>query len=212
MMKATSASRELRYLLVEPSATSAAGMSLSQLPADATDVTPASATALFQRFLNLATYVRLRAEIAGGSDDLIGLFERAQRQPPSASVPTAATPRDLLDDLAALLAQLGRRDIATVRGAMNQLGFSVLPATSAGGSVLCVPPLRSAPGLERLWRLLRLAAKFGVGAEVLARWATAVPDAVVAHDIRNTVKARYDPDAWLTLAPTIFGKLRRLQK
>jgi hypothetical protein len=35
---------------------------------------------------------------------------------------------------------------------------------------------------------------------------------VVAHDIRNSIKARYDPDAWLTVAPTIFDQLRRLQR
>jgi hypothetical protein len=130
-------------------------------PADASDVTPTSATVLFQRFLNLATYVRLRAEIAGGGDDLIGVFERAQRQPPSASGPPAAPPPDLLDDLAARLAQLSRRDQATVRGAMNQMGFSLLSVPSASGSVLSVPPLRSAPGLEKLWRLLRLTRKVG---------------------------------------------------
>ena len=38
------------------------------------------------------------------------------------------------------------------------------------------------------------------------------PDALVAHDIHNTVKARYDRDTWLMVGPTIFDKLRRLQR
>lgn len=76
--------REWRYLLVEPTATPAAGLSLCQLPADTSDVTATSAASLLQRFLNLATYARLRNDLAGGGDDLIGLFETAQGLSPPA--------------------------------------------------------------------------------------------------------------------------------
>ena len=232
---------ELRYLLGAPPGAAFAGVNLSQLPADLTDVSPTQSSALFQQFLSLAKYVHLRQEIAGGNDDLIGILQCALRQTAAAGSQAGPAQPDV-GDIAGRLAQLTRRERATVSGAMRRLGFPVVvgsaiaaspaaagstatstaasPAVpagsaapgSAGTAIPTLPPSNPDLALEKLWRLLKLIQKVGLGADAVARWATSAPNAIVAQELRQAAKARYETPDWLVVAPPIFDKLRRLQR
>jgi len=203
--------REIRYLLVQNAPPDGGGMSLSQLPVAPTDLTSQGATALFQQFLNLARYLRLRTPIAGGGDDLIDFFEHALRPLPLPSTGTAAPAviPDLVDDLVSRLATLTRRQPATVRDAMTCLGMTV---SSTPDGLQTVTPLRSAPGLATLWHLLQLVEKFGQSPQAVARWAVPTPGAQTVEEIRGAIKSRYDTADWSTIAPAIFDRLRQMKR
>jgi hypothetical protein len=201
--------RELRYLL--SNAADFDGISFSQLPTRLEGDSPSRATALFKQFLRLAEYARLKREIAGGGDDLIGLFENARLNMPAAADADKAA-KQMMADLCRRMADLCRRDLATVQMAADQLGFRVQSAVSGNVRTATAADFRQEKGIGRLWHLLRLSAKLGVPADALARWARPVPDFEIAQDVRNTVKARYAPEDWLALAPSIFDKLRQLRR
>lgn len=201
--------REIRYLLVQNAPPDGGGMPLSQLPVGPADLSPQGATAIFQQFLNLAQYLRLREPIAGGGDDLIDLFEHALRPLPPTGTADAPVTRDLVDDLASRLATLTRRQPATVRGAMVYLGMTV--STTPDG-LQTVTPLRSAAGLATLWRILQLIEKFGQSAQAVARWAVPAPGAQTVEELRGAIKSRYATADWPTIAPTIFDKVRQMKR
>jgi hypothetical protein len=203
--------REIRYLLAQANAPDFAGLSFSALPTAATDDTPAKAAALFARFIRLANYARLKNEIVAGSDDLIGIFENAQRVLAATDDPTK-TQTALVTDLCSRIGKLARRETLTVSKAILQLAFSPASKTSAASPTVWMPDLRQEKGLQKLWRVLQVVEKVGGSADALARWATPSPDAKIAQDLRNGVKARYEPENWLVIATPIFDKLRRLQR
>jgi Neuraminidase-like domain/Salmonella virulence plasmid 28.1kDa A protein len=201
--------RELRYLLTN--AGDFGGLSFSALPAASAEASPANAALLFQQFLRLAGYARIRSETAGGGDDVIGIFENAQRTFAAATDPNQAQ-TTLLTDLCDRLAKLTRRDAATICSAIQQLRFTALSTVSSSLLTVTMPELRQEIGLQKLWRVLQIAHKAGVPADVVARWATPAPDSKVAADLRSSVKARYEPQSWLAIAPSIFDKLRQSQR
>jgi hypothetical protein len=202
--------RELRYLVSH--AADFDNLSFSQMPVSAADAAGIDPTILFRQFLRLARYAKLKREIAGGSDDLIGVFDNAQQTYPASSDAGKAQAA-LFDAVCQLVANLTRRDLATVESAAVQLGIGP-PQAVVSGNVLTValPQLRHENGLNRLWRALNLAQKLGVPVETVARWATPSPDAAVAREVRHSVKARYERESWLTLAPTIFDRLRQRKR
>src|SRR5262249_17946329 len=90
-----------------------------------------AATARFGWFLRLASYVRTKRDLAGGTDDLIDVFE--------ANGTTA--PARLDDAVYPLLARLTRRDVDTVKATARALS----PA----------PGFASEQPLQRLWQALQ---------------------------------------------------------
>src|SRR5262249_29167496 len=149
--------------------------------------------------------------LAGGGNDLIGIFENSRLTYP-ASTAAAQAIKAMTDDLCGRVADLARRDLAVVRAAATQLGMT--PAGAASGSALAVqaPAFSQERGLRGLWTVLQLAQKLGVPVDALAKWAVPAPDFAIAHDLRSTVKAQYSPENWLAVAPTIFDKLRQAQR
>jgi len=200
--------RELRYLLTNSADFD--NLSFSQLPTSATS-TPNNPT-LFEQFLRLAAYARLKNDIASGGDDLIGIFENALRTYPASTDPTQAQTQ-MLADICQRMADLTRRELATVQATAVQLGMAP-PQSVVSGSLLTVqmPAFRQEKGLSKLWQSLNVTQKLGVSVDALARWATPSPDSAIAHDLRHTVKARYERESWLAVAPSIFDKLRQLQR
>ena len=59
---------------------------------------------------------------------------------------------------------------------------------------------------------IRLIRRLGISAENMLNWATQSPDSSQAQDIKNTVKAKYDEQTWLTVAKPLNDKLRESQK
>jgi hypothetical protein len=202
--------REFRYLVTH--AADFDNLSFSQLPTSATDPSTSNPPALFAPFLRLAGYAKLKADIADGTDDLIGIFENAQRTYPASQDPTQSQTQ-MFNDVCQLVASLTRRELSTVQATATHLGMAP-PQSVVAGSLLTVqlPDLRQEKGLHKLWRALNVTQKLGVPVDALARWATPSPDSVIAHDLRHTVKARYERDDWHTIAPSIFDKLRQQQR
>jgi len=181
--------RELRYILTH--ATDFGDVSLSELPTEAVGDSPAEKTATaqrFARFRRLAAYARLKGEMAGGSGDLIGVFE-------ANGTPAA-------DKLEKQIAKITRRDEATVKATAESLFSSVAFA--------------SEQPLERLWEALKIVARFGVAPAALKAWTgivdrtkTADERFAIARDLRDTIKARFEDEAWQRVAQPIFDRLRQ---
>lgn len=188
--------REIRYLLTHAAAFD--GLSLSQLPTRSSDDTPAGAKALFGQFLRLAAYARLKRDLAGGTDDLIGIFEANE-----------TTDADKLDKkVYPLVAKLTRRDEATIKATAKALVAA--PA---------VPAFESEKPMQRLWEALQVVERFGVPVGSLLEWARIVSSAAtpeqrfdIARDLKEAIKARFEPETWQRVAQPIFDKLRQRQR
>lgn len=201
---------EIRYLLTH--ATDFANLNLSTLPTQSADDTPTGASALFGQFLRLAGYASLKGTLATNTDDLVDLFAHARLSYP-VTANAAQVQATLLDDLSQRVANLTRRDAATVKAVATALGFTT-SATPIGVDQIQVaaPDFAQEQGLQRLWTALQTIATLGVSMDELARWLTPAPDFTVARDLRNTVKSHTEPDAWLRIAQPIFDKLRQRQR
>ena len=188
--------RELRYLLTH--AASFDGLSLSQLPTRSSDDTPTRATGLFRQFLRLAGYARLKRDVAGGTDDLIGIFEANE-----------APAADKLDQkVYPLLANLTRRDEATIKA--TAMALVSAPA---------VPAFESEKPVQRLWEALQIVERFGVPVGSLLEWVRIVSPAAapqqrfeIARGLKESIKARFEPETWQRAAQPIFDNLRQRQR
>jgi 5-hydroxyisourate hydrolase-like protein (transthyretin family) len=181
--------RELRYLLTH--AGDFGNLDLKKLPTGIGDDSPMGATVLFGQLLRLLEYVRVRSALAGGTDDLIDVFETNQAGD--------------IDKVYSAIAKLARRDDATVKAAARVL--------------VSAPAFASDAPLRRLWDALAVIERFGVPVASVAGWtrivgAGATPEQryAVARDLKEAIKARFEPEAWQRLAQPIFDKLRQRQR
>lgn len=191
--------REIRYLLTH--ATDFDNLGLNELPTVAVGDAAADAAATaqrFGRFRRLAAYARLKRELAGGTDDLIGIFEANG---------TAAADR-LEKQVYPLIAKLTRRGEATVKASAEALVKAPAVAT-----------FESERPLRRLWEALQVVDRFGVPPASLLEWTGIVNDATtgerrfeIARDLREAIKARFDSETWQRVAQPIFDKLRQRQR
>lgn len=191
--------REIRYLLTH--ASDFDGVSLSELPTVTSDDSVAERAASaqrFARFRRLAAYARVKRDLAEGTDDLIAIFE--------ANGTSAA---DRLDkQVYPLLARLTRRDEATIKATAEALVKA--PA---------VPAFESEKPLHRLWEALQVVERFGVPPASLLGWADLVRSTTtearrfeLARDVKEAIKARFEPETWQRVAQPIFDKLRPRQR
>ncbi|MBD2026807.1 neuraminidase-like domain-containing protein [Leptolyngbya sp. FACHB-711] len=180
--------RELRYLLTH--AAQFDNLALSQLPTHTSEDSPDRAKALFSQFLRLAGYAHLKRDLAGGTDDLIGIFEANE---------TA------LSNAYPLIARLMRRDEATVK-ATAKLLFEA-------------PNFASEKPLQRLRDALQVVERFGVSPVSLFEWTyivnPATPSAqrfLISRNLKEAIKARFETDGWQRIAKPIFDQLRQQQR
>lgn len=177
--------RETRHLLTH--AADFDQLDLGQLPMER-NADLAAARKLFAQMLRLMQYARTRREMAGGTDELIDVFE--------AGTPTAAYAR---------IARLTRRQEAVV--------------VAAGNALLAGAPLRDERPVQRLWEALQIVERLGVPVPSIVSWtrivsplATAEQRAGIARDMKETIKARFDPETWQRVAQGIFDPLRQSQR
>ena len=182
----TLSEREVRYLLTHSA--DFGGINLSKLPTRSGQDTPAGAKALFAQFLRLAGYARLKRDIAGGTDDLIEVFE-------------AATPAQAY----ALLATLTRREEGTVRATAEAL-FAT-PAFSSEE-----PLLRLWDALQVVERFGVPVATIVGWTGIVRAGATPEQRFGIAIDVKQAIKARFEADSWQRVAQPIFDGLRRRQR
>lgn len=154
---------------------------------------------LFKQFLRLASYVRLKRDLAGNTDDLIEIFEANE-------APEPAIGEKLNKKIYPLIAMLTRRDHSTVK-----ITAKILFGDS--------PVFASEIPLQRLWDALQVIEKFGVSAVSLRDWtrivSVAAPPAQrfeIARNLKEALKARFDREAWQRIAQPIFDKLRQRQR
>ncbi len=181
--------REVRYMLTH--ANDFANLNLSKLPTRESDDSPDGARALFTQFLRLAGYARVKRDLAGGMDDLIGVFE--------------ANKVSDGDKVYPLIAKLTRRDEATVKATANALSAA--------------PAFANELAMQRLWEALQVVERFGVSVASVVGWtrivsAAATPEQrfAIARDLKETIKARFEPETWQRVAQPIFDKLRQRQR
>lgn len=209
--------RELRYLLQHGNDFD--NLDLSLLPTEASGDQPQQATALFQQVLRLLNYVRLRDELGDERGDLIALFEQTRRVLPASTALAEAT-NALFNDLCQRIADLTRRDRTVVAATAQTLGMRVTATPTPHGLQLFAPDLCQEQGLRRLWEALQIVAKLGVPAATVAGWCQIVypvnpalsPPDLLAREVKNTLKARFETAAWQRIAQPIFDKLRQRQR
>ena len=184
--------REMRYLLTH--AADFDNLNLNILPTRETDYSPHKARTLFTQFLRLAGYARVKRNMAGGTDDLIGVFEANK-----------VSEESDMDKVYQLIARLTRRDEATVKATAN--------AQSA------TPAFANELDVQRLWEALQVVERFGVSVASVVEWtrivsATATPEQrfAIARDLKEAIKARFEPETWQRVAQPIFDKLRQRQR
>jgi hypothetical protein len=188
--------REVRYILGHPGAW--AGIDLAAFPTEpAADpaADAATATSRFRQVLRLADYCRLRGEMAGGTDDLIGIFEA-----------------DATSDA-------GRLDavVYPLIGTITRRAPAIVKATAE--ALAAAPSFPSDVPLERLWSALQLVERLGASAATIRGWTRIVvdgtPDAIrftIARDVKESIRARFDQETWRAVAQPIFDTLRRQQR
>jgi ABC toxin-like protein/neuraminidase-like protein/virulence plasmid A protein len=182
----TLSERELAYLLTH--ANDFSNLDLSKLPASTKDISPDGVNALFAQCLRLIGYARLKRDLAPGTDDLIDIFE--------------ASP---VDEAYPQIAKLMRREEAKVRATAVVL--------------FGAPSFRNELTLQRLWEALQVVERFGVPVSSLAAWTrivspTPTPNQrfAIARDLKEAIKARFQPEMWQRVAQPIFDRLRQHQR
>ncbi|SLK00937.1 neuraminidase-like domain-containing protein [Arthrobacter sp. P2b] len=183
--------RELRYLLTH--ASDFGELDLKMLPTGVEDDSLAGATVLFAQFVRLHDYVRVRSAIAEGTDDLIGVFETNQAIGINK------------DKVYSAIAKLTRRDEGTVKATAK--------------AIATAPAFSSDAPLSRLWDALEVIERFGVPVASVASWtrivgagASPTQRFTIARDLKEAVKARFEPGTWQRVAQPIFDKLRQRQR
>lgn len=184
--------RETRYLLTH--ASDFGNVNLSQLPTRAVGDTPTekvATTERFKQFLRLASYARLKRDLAATTDDLIDIFEANGTGDPGNVYP--------------LIAKLTHRDEATVKDTAE--------------AMFAAPGFESEKPLVQLWQTLQLVERFGAPVASLLKWTRIAGAGVtpgqrfaIAREFKEALKARCEPETWQRVARSIFDKLRQRQR
>ena len=166
----------------------------------------------------MAAYARLKRDLAGGTDDLVAILENARRTLPL-DTDEAKAKAALFQEIGQSIAELTRREVAVVWSTLQQLGFTVTATSTETELTVVAPDLTREQGLQRLWTALQTVETLGVPVEAIASW-TRIVDITrtqqerfdLARDVKNMVKARYEPENWQRIAQPIFDKLRQRQR
>ena len=203
-------------------------VSFSALPTQSADDSTAGAQQLFGQFLRLANYADLRNGPAGGTDGLIDVFQNARQAIPASPLPPNTTALQLAtQNFYQPIANLTRRDVATIRNVITQLwGAAVIQTTTtATGSLqFNVAPLVNDLGFRRLWDALQMVQTLGVQPQMLGQTTAIVnparaavsaapdPGSAIASAFRNAVRSQYTPDQWRPVAQSVFDPLRQMKR
>lgn len=195
--------REIRYLLMN--AKDFDDISFSHLPTNIASSTTEEkreeewklTIKRFEWLRRLIDYARLKRDIANGTDDLIGIFE---------GKPLVITSNQAQLDRLVLIATLTRRDETIVKACATALGIDAAD-------------LVNEKPLWRLWKALQIIERFGVMPASLISWLEIVRTDrtndqrfTLSQNVKETIKARVEPETWQRVAQPIFDKLRQRQR
>jgi len=159
-----------------------ADFDFNMLPLDPSGFT----MALFDQWERLADFFTLRNSLPQGEVGLTDVFQ-------------AAT----LDDLKSKLYSATNWD---------SIQIDDLSDPTNGFNLTTVDDFRKVQTLSRLQTCLALSKRLGVSIKHLFDWATKAPNTSQAQEIKNTVKAKYDDQHWLTVAKSLNDGLRESQR
>lgn len=214
--------REVRHVALH--ALDFDGFTWAAIPGDEHEAGTAPTATLFKQLLRLAEYARLKQELAGGTDDLIGVFERARRRLPydlpakqgeaPDTTPLERARKKTLDDVCDAFGKVTRREPTSVRDVAEALGFSV-SAVGVDAEVSIetkVEDFTSERGLAKLWDALSLSMRLGVSARAIKEWATPSPTEETARHVKNCLRASGTRERWRQIAQPIHDALRQRQR
>ncbi|HCT79163.1 MAG TPA: hypothetical protein DGT23_21920, partial [Micromonosporaceae bacterium] len=168
---------------------------------------PGLSTLKVEALLAVVDYARLRDELGADPADFVELLTRSKR-----SLPAAADPASILDDLCERFGKIARHEQATVRAAAELVGPPLTSTVDGDRLIVTAPGFADATALRRIWDVLVLTRRLGVGVDALKRWAVPRPDFAIARDLRDTVKARYEEETWRRVAQPISDRLRQARR
>jgi peptidoglycan hydrolase-like protein with peptidoglycan-binding domain len=184
--------REIQY--IQAHAANFGGVLFSEIPTQLVGDSAAEKAKVasnFEQFRRLAGYGGLKRDFAGGTEDLIEIFEANETGDLSKVYP--------------LIAQLTRREEMVVQ--------------SCAEALAAAPNFSSEQPLERLWDALKIIERFGVSVPSLLEWTKIVSSSVtaterfaLARNLKETIKSRFDQEVWQRVAQPIFDKLRQRQR
>ncbi len=197
-----------------------AGFRLSAIPTQPVTGQPAKARTLFAQFLLLADYADLKKGPAGGTDQLIDVFQGVgqvfiEALNSGASNQNTNAPWTILGFLT-------RRDPQVVRDVATQ--FGLLKQTVAGTNlqVQAQGDFANNKGIRRIWTALQTIQTIGLPVASVVRSTQIVspgrltaatdPGPAIAGDLRNAVRAQYSDDVWRPVAKSVFDPLRQKKR
>jgi len=151
-------------------------------------------TERFTQFMNLLNYTAFKNELIVG-EGLIAILQNASK----------SKPEDVAN-LSEQLADLVRRPISTVKSIVDYFGFTA-------------NDLKKYTTLEKIWKVLQLLHQFGIRIEDFDSVISVLNIGLsnderyrLASNFKNVIKARYSPDNWNRIAPSIFDPLRQKKR
>lgn len=156
----------------------------------------------FAQFRRLASYARLKSSMTAGAATLTTVFAHA---PELLGAANDAARQEILTDR---IGKLTRRSPTVVAEAFKVL-FGENPAIFPDET-----------SLWRLWQILQLAERFGVAPAALQSWTRVVvvsdDDAdkrqLIARNVRESIRARFDAIDWRRVAQSINDPLRQQRR
>jgi hypothetical protein len=202
---------EIAYLAAHPTdfqgidpsnPASTVNFDLTGLPVDRSDavLVDQKSPAYFDQWIRLNDLFGLRKSLPSGNVNLFDIFRAAS----ASSNPTQLS--GFVTDTVLAATGWDKGELAflsgksTVNAAVVGFGLSDADFVNAAG--------RNGTGLVRLKKCLDLSQRLGVSASQLFAWANLPPSASQANDIKNTVKAKFDDAAWLTVGKPLNNQIR----
>ena len=187
------------------------GFDLNLIPTEAVDKPAEVEAPLFEPILRIGSYAALKEQIAGGTDDLIDVFEAAQVVFP-VGTDAAKAAEDVIEAAISTLAGIVRRSDEMVTGATEYLGYHVESKVDDDGVVVRVPDLIDERALRRMRDVLTIASQIGVTVGNVEHWATPEPGESQVRDLRYAVRAQFTESQWRLVARPIFDAVRRRKR
>ena len=202
---------ELAYMASHPSdfagvdpgsSVNVVNFDVSILPADRSNAATVdqNAPAFFNQWSRLNDIYMLRNSLPAGNVTLFDVFRTAS----ASTNPTLLSPNTINTVLAATGWDPSQVATLTGESTVNStaIGFGLSDSdfVNANG--------QQGRGLLWLQKCLVFGTRLGVSASQLFLWANQTPDAPQANDIKNTVKAKYDDDTWLTVGKPLNDGIR----
>lgn len=169
-----------------------------------------------QRMLN---YTYLKAQLVGGTDEIIDWWESARKRLLKPVADSATEKTQLIDEFAEVIGTALRRTPTVVQMVMDDMEATVAERDDGNFTFLEIGEVLNEKGLQTLWNRLELVAKTGVAITNLRKTTQLVQTAVpfntafaTAEDFKNAVKAQYSLENWQQRAASIFDPLRQMKR